>query len=162
LFAPFRDSCPDTIINIHFALLGLAPPSPLQVVQPSLPTRTLFEQGLNGKLHNSLVINNESQTKQCIKQTRNTLPSSSPATLVAAIIRKLHCLWPHPIYVRPLCPHQTLALQLWFPGQRRRNTFLTNTYPSLVLAIKNQSLPRKKVSMTIMNFCLLWHPLGNA
>jgi hypothetical protein len=61
-----RDSCPDTIINIHLALLGLAPPSPPQVVQPSLPTRTSFEQGPSNKLHNSFVINNNSQTKQCI------------------------------------------------------------------------------------------------
>jgi hypothetical protein len=88
LFAPFRDSCPDTIIDIHLALLGLAPPSPPQVVQPSLLTRTFFEQGLSNKLHNSLVINNKSQAKQRIKQTRDALPSSSPATLVAAINKK--------------------------------------------------------------------------
>jgi hypothetical protein len=55
-FAPHRDYCPDTIIDIHLALLGLAPSSPPQVVQPTLPTRTLFEQGLGSKLHNSLVI----------------------------------------------------------------------------------------------------------
>jgi hypothetical protein len=83
-----RDSCPDTIIDIHLALLGLAPPSPPQVVQPTLLTRTLFEEGLSNKLQNSLVINNKSQTKQCIKQTRDALPSSSPATLVAAINKK--------------------------------------------------------------------------
>jgi hypothetical protein len=63
-------------------------PSPPQVVQPSLPTRTLFEQGLSNKLHYSLVINNKSQTKQCIKQTRNALPSSIPVTSVAAISKK--------------------------------------------------------------------------
>jgi hypothetical protein len=62
LFAPFRDSCPNTIIDIHLALLGSAPPSPPQLVQPPLPTRTSFEQGLSNKLHNSLVINNNSQT----------------------------------------------------------------------------------------------------
>jgi hypothetical protein len=33
-------------------------------------------------------MNNKSQTKQCIRQTRDTLPSSSPATLVAAINMK--------------------------------------------------------------------------
>jgi hypothetical protein len=65
-FAPLRDYCPDTITNIHLALLGLAPPSPPQVEQPTLPTRTLFEQGLSDKLHNSLVIKNKSQTKQPI------------------------------------------------------------------------------------------------
>jgi hypothetical protein len=48
----------------------------------------LFKQGLSYKLHNSLVINNKSQTKQCIKKTRNALPSSSPVTLVAAINKK--------------------------------------------------------------------------
>jgi hypothetical protein len=88
LFAPFRDHCPDTIIDIHLALLGLAPPSPPQVVQPPLPTRTSFEQALSNKLHNSIAINNKSQTKQCIKQTRNTLPSPSPATMVTAMNKK--------------------------------------------------------------------------
>ncbi len=66
-------------------MLGLALPSPPQVVQPPLPTRTLFEQELSNKLHNSLVINNKLQTKQCIKQTRNALPSPSPATVVTAM-----------------------------------------------------------------------------
>ncbi len=66
----------------------MAPPSPPQVVQPPLPTRTLFEQGLRDKLHNSLVINNKLQTKQCIKQTRNDLLSPSPATMVTAMNKK--------------------------------------------------------------------------
>jgi hypothetical protein len=88
LFAPCKDSCPDTIIDVHLALLVSAPPSPPQVVQPTLPTRTSFEQGLSDKLHNSLVINNKFQTKQCIKQTRDALPSSSLATSVAAINKK--------------------------------------------------------------------------
>ncbi len=69
-------------------MLGLAPPSPPQMVWPSLPTRTLFEQGLSNKLHNSFLINNKSQTKQCIKQTRDGLTSSSLATSVAAINKK--------------------------------------------------------------------------
>jgi hypothetical protein len=78
-FAPHRDYCPDTIIDIHLALLRLAPPSLPQVVQPTLPTRTSFEQGLSNKLHNSLVIKNKSQTMQSIKQPRNAQPSSTPA-----------------------------------------------------------------------------------
>ena len=107
LFAPFRDSCPDTIINIHLALLGLAPPSPPQVVRPSLLTRTLFEHGLSNKLHSSLVINNKSQTKQCIKQTRDALPSSSTATLVAAINKEA---------AQPLAPSHSCTPSLPMPN----------------------------------------------
>jgi hypothetical protein len=83
-FAPLRNYCPDTITDIHLALLGLALPSPPQVVQPALPTRTLFEQGLSDKLHNFLAIKNKYQTKQSIKQPRDALPSSTSAALVAA------------------------------------------------------------------------------
>jgi hypothetical protein len=106
LFAPCRDSCPDTIIDIHLALLGLTPPSPLQVVQPTLPTRTSFEQGLSNKLHNSLVIKNKSQTKQSIKQTREALPSSTPATLVAAMNKKA---------AQPLAPSHSCTPSLPMP-----------------------------------------------
>jgi hypothetical protein len=87
-FAPLRDYCPDTIIDIDLALLESAPPSPPQVVQPTLTTRTSFEQGLSYKLHNSLVIKNKSQTKQPIKQPRDAQPSSTPAALVAASNKK--------------------------------------------------------------------------
>jgi hypothetical protein len=107
LFDPFRDSCPDTIINIHLALLGSAPPSPPQVVQPTLLTRTLFEQGLSNKLHNSLVISNKPQTKLCVKQTRDALPSSSPATLVAAINKKA---------AQPLAPSHSYTPSLPTPN----------------------------------------------
>jgi hypothetical protein len=55
-FAPHRDYCPDTVIDIHLALPGSALPSPPQVVQPTLLTRTSSEQGLSNKLHNFLVI----------------------------------------------------------------------------------------------------------
>jgi hypothetical protein len=57
-------------------------------VQPTLPTRSLFEQGLSDKLHNSLVIKNKSQTKQSIKQPRNAQPSSTPVASVAASNKK--------------------------------------------------------------------------
>jgi hypothetical protein len=87
-FAPFRDYCPDTIIDIHLALPGLALPSPPQVVQPTRPTRTSFEQGLCNKLNNSLVIKNKFQTKQSIKQPKDAQPSSTPAALVAASNKK--------------------------------------------------------------------------
>jgi hypothetical protein len=87
-YAPLRDYCPDTIINIHLALPGLAPPSPPQVLQPTHPTRTSFEQGLSNKLHNSLVIKNKSQTKQSIKQPKDAQPSSTSAALVAASNKK--------------------------------------------------------------------------
>jgi hypothetical protein len=105
-FAPFRDYCPDTIIDIHLALLGLAPPSPPQVVRPTLLTRTSFEQGLIDKLHNSLVIKNRSQTKQSIKQTRDVLPSSTPAVLVGPTNKKA---------ALPLAPSQSCTPSLPTP-----------------------------------------------
>jgi hypothetical protein len=95
------------IIDIHLALLGSALPSPPQVVRPTLPTSTLFEQGLSKKLHNSSVINNKSQTKQYIKQTRDALPSSSPATLVAAINKKA---------AQPLVPSHSCTPSLPMPN----------------------------------------------
>ncbi len=107
MFASFRDSCPDTIINIHLVLLGLALPSPPQAVQSTLPTRTSFEQGLSNNLHNSLVINNKSQTKQCIRHTRNALPSSTPATLVAAMNKKA---------AQPLAPSYSCMPSLPMPN----------------------------------------------
>jgi hypothetical protein len=67
----------------------------------------LFEQGLSNNLHNSLVINNKSQTKQCIKQTRNALPFSSPATLVAAINKKA---------AKPLAPSHSCTPSLPTPN----------------------------------------------
>jgi hypothetical protein len=105
-FAPFRDYCPDTIIDIHLALLGSAPPSPPQVVRPTLLTRTSFKQGLSDKLHNSLVIKNRSQTKQSIKQTRDTLPSSTPAASIAATNKKA---------ALPLAPSQSCMPSLPMP-----------------------------------------------
>jgi hypothetical protein len=134
LFAPFRDSCPDIIIDIHLALLGLAPSSPPQVVQPTLPTRTSFEQGLGNKLNNSLVINNKFQTKQFIKQTRDALSSSSTAILVAAINKKA-AHGPIP-FMYAFSAHPKLRsfnCSFWVKGEE----FLMNLYPSLVLAIKN-------------------------
>jgi hypothetical protein len=153
-FAPHRDYCPDTIIDIHLALLGLAPPSPPQVVRPTLPTRTSFEQGLSDKLHNSLFIKNKSQTKQSIKQPRSTQPSSTPEALVAASNKKAALPPAPPQSCTPFLPMAISGLST-SPAQRRRNAFLKNTCPSLVLAIKNHSSPRKKVSSTIMNPCSL-------
>jgi hypothetical protein len=162
LFAPFRDSCPDTIINIHLALLGLAPPSPPQVVQPTLPTRTLFEQGLSNKLHNSLVINNKSQTKQCIKQTRDALPYSSPATLVAAINKKA---------AQPLAPSHSCTPSLPTPnsgpltavsGSKEKKRIIEEYVSKFGSGYQESIITKKKVSLTIMNLCSLWHPPGNA
>jgi hypothetical protein len=117
-FAPLRNYCPDTITNIHLALLGSALPSPSQVVQPALPTRASFEQGLSNKPHNSLVIKNKSQTKQSIKQPRDALPSFTPAALVAASNMKaalplappMHALSTH-ANIRPI------NLSFWLKGE---------------------------------------------
>ncbi len=87
-FEPHKDYCPDTIINIHLALPGSVPPSPPQVVGPTLSTMTSSEQGLSNKLHNSSVIKNKSQTKQFIKQPRKVIPSSTLADSVAASNKK--------------------------------------------------------------------------
>jgi hypothetical protein len=106
IFAPFRDYCPDTVIDVHLALLGLALPSPPQLVRPTLLTRTSFEQGLSDKLHNSLVIKNRSQTKQSIKQTRDALPSSTPTASVAATNKKA---------ALPLAPSQSCTPSLPTP-----------------------------------------------
>jgi hypothetical protein len=69
-------------------LPGLAPPSPPQVMRPSLPNETLFEQGLSNKLHNSLVIKNKSKPKQSIKQPTGAITSTTCAFQVALSIKK--------------------------------------------------------------------------
>jgi hypothetical protein len=52
-------------------------------MHPSLPTETLFEQGLSNKLHNSLVIKNKSKPKQSIKQPSGAITFTTSAFLVA-------------------------------------------------------------------------------
>jgi hypothetical protein len=66
----------------------------------------LFEQGLNNKLHNSLVIKNKSQTKQCVKQSRDTLSFSTPSASVAVRNKKA---------APPLAPSQSCTLSLPTP-----------------------------------------------
>jgi hypothetical protein len=80
--------CPDNTTDIHLALPGLASPSPPQVMHPSLPNETLFEQGLSNKLHNSLVIKNKSKLNQSTKQPTGTIPSTTSAALVAPSNKK--------------------------------------------------------------------------
>jgi hypothetical protein len=74
-----RKHCPDNTTDIHLALPGLALPSPPQVMCPSLPNETSFEQRLSNKLHNSLVIKNKSKTKQSIKQPTSAIPPTTSA-----------------------------------------------------------------------------------
>jgi hypothetical protein len=123
-FAPLRDYCSDTIINIHLALLGLAPPSPPQLVQPTLLTRTLFEQGFSNKLHNSLVIKNKSQTKQSIKQLRDALPSSIPAALVAASNKKAALSLAPPQSCTPSLPMPISGLSTSVSGSKEKKCIL--------------------------------------
>jgi hypothetical protein len=52
-------------------------------MRPSLPNETSFERGLSNKLHNSLVIKNQSKTKQSIKQPTSAIPPTTSAALVA-------------------------------------------------------------------------------
>ena len=123
-FAPHRDYCPDTIINIHLALLGSAPPSSPQVVRPTLLTRTLFEQGLSDKLHDSLVIKNKSQTKQSIKQPRNAQPSSTPAALVAASNKKAALPPAPPQSCTPSLPMPISGLSTSVSGSKEKKCIL--------------------------------------
>jgi hypothetical protein len=78
-----RKHCPDNTADIHLALPGSAPPSPPQVMHPSLPNETSFEQGLSNKLHKSSVIKNKSEPKQSIKQPTSAIPPTTSAALVA-------------------------------------------------------------------------------
>jgi hypothetical protein len=116
--------CPDTIIDIHLALLGLAPPSPPQVVRPILPTRTSFEQRLSNKLHNSLVIKNKSQTKQSIKQPRDAKPSSTPAALVAASNKKAALPLVPPQSCTPSLPTPISGLSTSVSGSKEKKLIL--------------------------------------
>jgi hypothetical protein len=86
--ASLRKYCPDNTADIHLALPGLAPPSPPQVMRPSLPNETSFEQGLSNKLHNSLVIKNKSKPKQSIKQPTGAIPLTTSADSVAPSNKK--------------------------------------------------------------------------
>jgi hypothetical protein len=123
-FAPLRNYCPDTITDIHLALLGLSPPSPPQVVRPTLPTRTSFEQGLSNKLHNSLVIKNKSQTKQSIKQPRDALPSSTPAALGAASNKKAALPPAPPQSCMPSLPTPISGLSTSVSGSKEKKCIL--------------------------------------
>jgi hypothetical protein len=123
-FAPLRDYCPDTIINIHLALPGSAPPSHPQVVRPTLPTRTSFEQGLSNKLHNSLVIKNKSQTKQSIKQPKDAQPSSTPAALVAASNKKAALPPALPQSCTPSLPMPISGLSTSVSGSKEKKRIL--------------------------------------
>jgi hypothetical protein len=93
-----RKYCPDNTADIHFVLPGLALPSPPQVMRPSLPNETSFEQGLSNTLHNSLVINNKSKLKQSIKQPTGAILSTTSAALVAPSNKKA---------TLPLAQHQS-------------------------------------------------------
>ena len=57
-------------------------------MRPSLPNETSFEQGLSNKLHNSLVINNKSKSKQSIKQPTGAITSTTSAFPVAPSTKK--------------------------------------------------------------------------
>jgi hypothetical protein len=105
-FALLRKHCPDNTADIHLALPGSAPRSPPQVMRPSLPNETLFEQGLSNKLHNSLVIKNKSKPKQSIKQPTSAIPPPTSAVLVAPSKKKA---------TLPLAQHQSCAPFLPMP-----------------------------------------------
>jgi hypothetical protein len=143
-FAPLRDYSPNTIIDIHLALLGLAPPSPLQVVQPTLPTRTLFEQGLSNKLHNSLVIKNKSQTKQSIKQPRDALPSSAPAASVAASNKKTALPPAPPQSCTPSLPTPISGLSTSVSGSKEKKRILEEYVSKFGSGYQESIITKKK------------------
>jgi hypothetical protein len=98
--------CPDNTADIHLALPGSALPTPPQVMHPSLPNETSFEQGLSNKLHNSLVIQNKSKPKQSIKQPTSAIPPTTSAASVAPSNKKA---------TLPLAQHQSCAPFLHTP-----------------------------------------------
>jgi hypothetical protein len=136
--------CPDTITNIHLALLGSALPSPPQVVQPTLPTRTSFEQGLRDKLHNSLVIKNKSQTKQSIKQPRDDLPSSTPAALVAASNKKAALPLAPPQSCTPSLPTPISGLSTSVSSSKEKKCILEEYVSKFGSGHKELIIPKKK------------------
>jgi hypothetical protein len=111
-------------MDIHLALPGSAPPSPPQVVQPTIPTRTSFEQGLSNKLHNSLVIKNKSQTKQFIKQPKDAQPSSIPAASVAASNKKATLPPAPPQSCTPSLPKPISGLSTSVSGSKEKKCIL--------------------------------------
>jgi hypothetical protein len=149
-FAPHRNYCPDTITDIHLALLGLALPSPPQVVQPTLPTRTLFEQGLSNKLHNSVVIKHKSQTKQVIKQPRDALPSSTPAALVAASNKKATLPPAPPQSCTPSLPTPIIGLSTLVSGSKEEKHILKE-YVSKFGSGHQESIITKKKGKLVHN-----------
>jgi hypothetical protein len=147
--------CSDAIIDIHLALLGSAPPSPPQVVRPTLPTRTLFEQGLSNKLHNSLVIKNKSQTKQSIKQPRSAQPSSTPAASVAALNKKAALPPAPPQSCTPFLPTAISGLSTSVSGSKEKKRILEEYVSKFGSGYQELIITKKKVSSTIMNPCSL-------
>jgi hypothetical protein len=143
-FAPLRDYCPDSIINIHLALLGLAPPSSPQVVRPTLLARTSFEQGLTNKLHNSLVIKNKSQTKQSIKQQRDAQPSSTPAALVAASNKKAAPPPAPPQSCTPSLPTPISCLSTSVSGSKEKKRILEENMSKFGSAYQESIITKKK------------------
>jgi hypothetical protein len=154
-FAPLRDYCPDTIIDINLALLGLTPPSPPQVVQSTLPTGTSFEQGLSNKLHNSLFIKNKSQTKQSIKQPRDAKPSSTPAALVAASNKKAALPPAPPQSCMPSLPTPISGLSTLVSGSKEKKRILEEYVSKFGSGYQELIITKKKVSSTIMNPAVL-------
>jgi hypothetical protein len=136
--------CPNNTADIHLALPGSAPPSPPQVMRPSLPNETLFEQGLSNKLHNSLVFKNKSKLKQSTKQPTGAIPSTTSAALVAPSNKKA---------TLPPVQHQSCTPYLHMPisglsssvtGSKEKKSILKEYVSKFGSAHKESIITKKK------------------
>jgi hypothetical protein len=114
------------------------------VVQPTLLTRTSFEQGLSDKLHNSLVIKNKSQTKQSIKQPRNAQPSSTPAVLLTASNKKAALLLAPPQSRTPFLPMPISGLSTSVSGSKEKKCILEEYVSKFGSGYQESIITKKK------------------
>jgi hypothetical protein len=131
--------------DIHLALPGLALPSPPQVMGPSLPNETLFEQGLSNKPHNSLVIKNKSKLKQSVKQPIGAIPSTTSAASVAPSNKKATLPPVQHQSCVPFLPMPISGLSSSVTGTNEKKCILEE-YVSKFGSGHNRSSPRRKVS----------------
>ncbi len=152
--ALLRKHCPDNTADIHLALPGSALPSPPQVMHPSFPNETSFEQGLSNILHNSLVIKNKSKPKQSIKQPTSAIPPTTSAALVAPSNKKA---------TLPPVQHQSCAPFLPTPiprvsssesGTKEKKCILKEYVSKFGSGYQESIITKKKVSLNSMNPCI--------
>jgi hypothetical protein len=140
----------------------LVPPSPPQVMHPSLPNETLFEQELSNKPHNSLVIKNKSKPKQSIKQPTGAITSTTSAIPVAPSTKKA---------AQPLAQSHSCAAMLPMPNSdisssvsstREKKCILEEYVSKFGSGHQESIITKKKKSLISTNPCILQPHLGKA